>query len=256
MDGQRVDLQTTDGVLDLYLFAPQAEGGPWPPVVFYMDAFGIRPALAQMATRLASNGYVVALPNLYYRTPFEPFDAAEVAAGGPERDRFKAMIATIDAAKVMADTDVVLAHLDGRSSVGTGPAASLGYCMGGGYALRAAARFPSRIRVAASFHGGSLATEHPDSPHRLAQAMRARVYIGAAAVDASFPPEQQSRLDQALSDAGVRHQIEVYPGTRHGFAVTGHQVFDRAASERHWERLLQLLGEELPGPASASRAPR
>jgi carboxymethylenebutenolidase len=126
----------------------------------------------------------------------------------------------------------------------------VGYCMGGGYALAAAGTFPERFAAAAIFHAGGLATDSPDSPHRLAPAIRARVHVGAAEIDPSFPPEQQARLGRALTEAGVTHEIEVHPGARHGFAVTGHVVYDHEASERHWTRLLQLFEAELrPAPA-------
>jgi carboxymethylenebutenolidase len=245
MNGRRVDLHTADGTMDVYVFRPDGDAGPWPSVVFYMDAFGIRPELGDMAGRLALAGYVVVLPNLYYRTPFAPFDPTLVAAGGAERDRFKRMIATIGGPQVMADTAAVLLFLESETHVRQGAAAALGYCMGGGYALRAAAAFPDRFAVAASFHGGSLATDNPDSPHLLASRITAQVYIGVAEIDPSFPPEQQSRLERTLVDAGVPHTIEVYPGARHGFAVTGHHVFDAGASERHWVRLLELLSEHV-----------
>ena len=245
MSGKRVDLKSSDGVLDLHVFTPESGVGPWPAVVLYMDAFGIRPELAGMAQRLASNGYVVALPNLYYRTPFAPFAPNVVATEGPERERFKSMIASINHAMVIRDTGLVISWLDEQTSVKQGGLATLGYCMGGGYALSAAGAFPDRVVVAASFHGGSLATDNADSPHRLAAQMRARIYVGAAEIDASFPPEQQVRLGQALTDAGVRHTIEIYPKAKHGFAVNGHIAYDRAAAELHWQRLVDLLKETL-----------
>jgi len=244
---ERVELGTGDGVLDLHVFTPDGTPGPWPAVVLYMDAFGVRPALAGMAQRLASAGYVVALPNLYYRTPFEPFAPNVVATEGPERERFKSMIASINHAMVMADTRIVIEWLDRQPTVRHTVLGALGYCMGGGYALSAAGTFPDRVAVAASFHGGSLATDKPDSPHRLAPAMRARVYIGAAEIDASFPPDQQVRLGQALTEAGVRHAIEIYAKAKHGFAVNGHIVYDHDAAELHWQRLLDLFKETLGG---------
>jgi carboxymethylenebutenolidase len=245
MSVERIDIKSDDGVLDLHVFTPETGVGPWPAVLLYMDAFGVRPELAGMAQRLASNGYVVALPNLYYRTPFVLFQPNVVASEGPERERFKGMIASINHAIVMRDTGLVIAQLDQHPSVKRTGLGAVGYCMGGGYALSAAGRFPERVAVAASFHGGSLATDKPDSPHRLAPRMRARVYIGAAEIDASFPPEQQVRLEQALTAAEVPHKIEIYAQAKHGFAVTGHIVFDREASELHWRRLVELLKETL-----------
>jgi len=245
MSRQRVDLQTETGVLDCYVFEPVG-GGPWPAVILYMDAFGIRGDLDVMAMRLAEAGYVVAVPNLYHRSgTFPPFEPALVAAGGAERDRFMDLIRSINGDLVMQDTAVVIAHLDTRSAVRTGFIGTVGYCMGGGYALRAAGIFPERVAAAASFHGGSLATERPDSPHQLASRMRARLYVGVAGIDPGFTDEQRQRLDSALSSSGVNYEIEIYDGAQHGFAVHNHRVYDRAASEHHWERLLALLQAEL-----------
>jgi len=240
----RVDLQTEDGTLDAYIFHPR-EGGSWPAIVMYMDAFGIRPALGDMAERLASHGYVVALPNLYHRTPFAPFDPKQVAVEGTERARFKGMVASINGPMAMRDTAALLAHLDTLPTVKRSSMGALGYCMGGGYALAAAGTFPDRMAVAASFHGGALATEKPDSPHLLAPKMRARVYVGAAGIDPTFPDEQRQRLQTALDAAGVSYVIDTYENARHGFAVNGHLVYDKEASERHWDRLVRLLHETL-----------
>ena len=247
MNQHRVDLGTDEGTLDVYLFRPDGTG-PWSAVLVYMDAFGIRPQLGEMSQRLASHGYVVALPNLYHRTPFAPFDPKQVAVDGPERARFKSMVASINGPLVMRDTAAVLAHLDGLPWVRASKLGALGYCMGGGYALAAAGTFPERVAVAASFHGGALATEKPDSPHLLAPKMRARVYVGAAGIDPTFPEEQRQRLQTALDGAGVSYVIETYENARHGFAVNGHLVYDKEASERHWERLLRLLQDTLQSP--------
>ena len=245
MPQARVDLGTDDGVLDLHLFEPDGVG-PWPSVVLYMDAFGIRQALFDMAARLSTHGYVVALPNLYFRSgDYTPFDPHAVAAGGPERDRFKAMIASIDNSMVMRDTAAVLAYLDTARGVRDGACGVVGYCMGGGFALAAAGTFPDRISFAASFHGGSLATPKPDSAHLLAGQMRAHVYVGAAGIDPSFSEDQRTLLEGALRAAGVAYTLEVYEGARHGFAVDGHLVYDREASERHWATLVRLLNDSL-----------
>lgn len=245
VDYTRIDLDTEDGTLDCHVFSPAGEG-PWPAVIVYMDAFGIRPNLAAMARRLAGYGYVVAVPNLYHRTgPFPPFDPVQVAAGGAERERFTGLIRSIDGPMVARDTAAVLALLDRTPSVRPGPIGAVGYCMGGGYALGAAGTFPERVAAAASFHGGSLATDAPASPHRLAAHMRARVYVGVAEIDPSFDAEQRQRLEDALTSAGVKYVVEVYPGAKHGFAVTGHLVYDEAASEHHWTRLVDLLREAL-----------
>jgi carboxymethylenebutenolidase len=238
----QVTLATPEGPLDCHVFAP---GAVAPAIVLYMDAFGLRPNLDSMAQRLADAGYVVAVPNLYHRTPFAPFDPVAVAAEGSERTRFTAMIRSINGSHVMRDTEAVLAHLDARPDVGPGPIGTLGYCMGGGYALLAAGTFPERVAAAVSIHGGSLATDRPDSPHLLADRMRAQVYVGAAELDHTFDGAQRTRLEQALTAARVRYTLDVYAGARHGFAVTGHLAYDRSASERHWTSMTQVFRDAL-----------
>jgi carboxymethylenebutenolidase len=211
-----------------------------------MDAFGIRPQLAEMAERLAAAGYFVVMPNLYHRSgPFPPFDPKQVFTDGPERDRFKAMILSITDTMVMRDTAAIIGHLQHVPGAQTERMGALGYCMGGGFALSAAGTFPERIVAAASFHGGSLATDKADSPHLLAGSMEARLYIGVAEIDPSFSTAQRERLERALDDAGVDYTLEIYPHAKHGFAVNGHLVYDHDASERHWLELVQFFRETL-----------
>jgi carboxymethylenebutenolidase len=241
----RVDVTTADGVIDVYLSAPAGEG-QWPVVLFYMDAFGIRPELHAMAGRLASSGFLVVVPNLYYRTTdFRLFDPKAVAVDGPERERFRSMIASIGDQTIMRDTDAVLAMLATHPVAAPGPIGAVGYCMGGRFALSAAGTFPDRVAAAASFHGTALATDKPDSPHRLAERMRARTYIGVAEFDPSFPPEQRQRLEEALMAAGVDYNLEIYDHAKHGFAVNGHLAYDEPSAERHWMQLVRLLRESL-----------
>ena len=245
VESRRIDVSTPDGTIDCHVFTP-AGSGPWPAVLFYMDAFGVRPQLAEMAGRLASHGYVVVVPNLYYRSgTYAPFDPKLVFTEGPERDRFKGMIQSINDTMVMRDTAAVIGMLDAQRAVRPGRIGVVGYCMGGGFAVSAAGTFPDRVAAAASLHGGSLATDKPDSAHLLAGRIRGRVYVGVAELDQSFSREQQERLNRALSEAGVDYIIETYLGAKHGFAVTGHLVYDRGASEKHWERLLSLFKEAL-----------
>jgi carboxymethylenebutenolidase len=233
--------------MDSYAFQPSSGAGPWPGVIIYMDAFGIRPNLDSMAQRLADAGYVVIVPNLYYRSgAFEPFDPKKVFGGDEaERVRFRGMIDSIDNTKVMRDTEPILAWLAAAPNVKQAAVGAVGYCMGGGFAISALGRFPDRVVVAASFHGAALATDKPDSPHRLAAQMRGKLYVGVAGIDPGFPQDQQERLETALREGGVDYTLETYEGAKHGFAVTGHMVYDRAASERHWSTLLDLFKRTL-----------
>ena len=147
--------------------------------------------------------------------------------------------------RAMRDADAYLAFLGTDERVHEGPVGTVGYCMGGALALRTAAHAPDRVAAVASFHGGRLATDRPDSVHLLAGRITAEVYIGHADNDGSMPPEQQERLGKALSEAGVRHRTELYAGATHGFTMADTAAYDEAATERHWDRLTDLFARTL-----------
>jgi carboxymethylenebutenolidase len=241
MNAKIIDIKTKDGVAPCHFFPPPQEG-IHPAVIFYMDAFGIRPALCDMAERLAGNGYHVLLPDLYYRSgPIKSFDMANVFQGGPERERLMSLLQSLNQKRVMEDTASFLDFLKRQSSVASRKTGCVGYCMGGAFALSAAGTFPDRIAAAASLHGARLATDQPDSPHLLAPKMRANIYVGIAGIDPHFTPEEKQRLESALQSAGVEHEVEVYPEVKHGFAVNDTPAYDRPASERHWQQILKLF---------------
>ncbi|HEY3855511.1 MAG TPA: dienelactone hydrolase family protein [Verrucomicrobiae bacterium] len=247
MSAKIVEIKTDDGIAECHFFNPP-EKGKFPGAILYMDAFGIRPALCDMGERLASNGYNVLLPNLYYRSgPHKPFDPKTAFSGGPEKDRLMALYQSINNRLVMQDTASFLDFLENEATVLPRKFGCVGYCMGGPFALSAAGTFPGRIAAAASFHGARLATDQPDSPHLLAPKMRAGIYVGVAGIDANFSVDQRKKLEAALQSAGVTHAVEVYPGAKHGFAVPDTVGYDQAASEQHWQRLLHLYDENLRG---------
>ena len=245
MRGVAVDIRTPDGIADCHLFT--ASGGiPAPGIIFYMDGPGIRPALFEMAQRLADAGYAVLLPNMYYRAgPAVPFDHAALFVEGPERTRMMAMLQSVTPASSMRDTGAYLDFLDAQALVRPGKTGCVGYCMGGGIALTAAGTFPDRIAAAASIHGGRLATDAPDSPHQLAAKMRGKIYVGVAGIDPWLAPGETERLKAALNFAGVDAAIETYPAVKHGFAPPDMPAYDHDASERHWKRLLEFFGNAL-----------
>lgn len=234
--------ENDDGRLDLYRFAPPLEPSTHnaPPVIFYTDAGGIRPSMFRMARQLADAGYEVLMPNFYHRSgTYAPFDASTLFDHPAEMARLQSLGSSVTKAQVMADTGRSLEWLATTRGPNV-PIRCVGYCMGGGLALTAAGTF-AQVTAAASFHGGHLATAAPDSPHRLADKMTGRIYIGAADQDPYFPAEECRRLEAALKEAGIDFHLEIYPGAPHGFAVPDMPVFDAAASARHWQTLLDFF---------------
>jgi carboxymethylenebutenolidase len=241
----KIDIKTRDGLCPSYVYRPAA-GAPWPAVLVYMDGLAIRPAMLELGERLATYGYFVLLPDLFYRAgPYEPMDP-HVVFSNPEKRKvlFEKFFSTATPANVMSDTGAFLEFLAAQPDVRPGRIGTTGYCMGGLMSLTAAGTYPERIAATATYHGGRLATDAPDSPHLLAPKIKSRVYIAGAIQDDSFPDAMKARLDQALSSAGVDHQIETYPA-RHGWVFRDMPVYDRDAAERHWRSLIALFEETL-----------
>jgi carboxymethylenebutenolidase len=244
MKHEHVSIRAKDGACAAQVFAPDG-AGPWPAVIFYMDAFGIRPAMVEMAAHVASAGYVVLLPDLFYRFgPYGPLAPKEVLAGD-FRATIGPMMASTDNHKAAEDTQAFLAYLDTRSDVEGEKVGTVGFCMGGGMALTAAGIYPERVAAAVSFHGGNLATDQPTSPHLLAPKIKAEVYVAGADNDHSYPLEMAERLEAVLTDAGVKHRCEIYEGKAHGWMKPDMPVYDAAAAERGWGELFALYGRTL-----------
>jgi carboxymethylenebutenolidase len=243
-------IESQAGKIPAQVFTPAKGRGPFPAVLFFMDGRGIRPALFEMGERLASAGYYVLLPDLFYRAGAYEAPGPRVFMDEPEARKrwFENYVRTVTPANAFADTGVFLAFLANQPEVKKGPVGTTGYCMGGALALSAAANFPDRIAAAASYHGGNLATDSADSPHRLVGRIRARVYVAGAVEDASFPDSQRERLRGALEAVGVPHTVETYEGARHGWVPPDSAVYDAAAAERHWLTLLSLFEKTLAQP--------
>ena len=240
-----INIATRDGRCPCHVYRP-AGAGPWPAVLVFMDGLGIRPALFELGERLAGHGYFVLLPDLYYRSgPYQPMDARAIFGDPALRkmlaDKFRVHTTL---SNVMSDAGAFLDALAAQPDVKPGRIGVTGYCMGGSMVLAAAGTYPERIAAAASFHGGGLATDAPDSPHRLAPRIRATVYVAGAIEDPSFPDDMKQRLEEALTNAGVDHTLETYPA-RHGWVFRDTPVYDAAASERHWRALVELLDSAL-----------
>jgi carboxymethylenebutenolidase len=226
---------------------PNSSAGSWPAVLFFMDGRGIRPALFEMAARIANAGYYVLLPDLFYRAgPYETPDPQAFSKDPELRKRWsEKYIASVTKERARSDTRAFLDFLAEQPQVSSAQIGTTGYCMGGGLSLSAAGNFPDRVIAAASYHGGNLANDAPDSPHLLAARIRARVYVAGAVEDASFSDEQKARLIAALREARVDHRVETYEGAHHGWVPTDSAVYDRAAAERHWQTLLALFDATL-----------
>jgi len=240
----QISISTQDGTCNATVFTPEG-AGPWPAVIFYMDAFGIRPAMRDMAAHIAAAGYLVLLPDMFYRFgAYGPLVPKEVLAGD-FRATIGPMMGSTNNLKAAEDTAAFLAYLDTRADVAGPKIGTVGFCMGGGMALAAAGIHPDRIAAAASFHGGNLATDEPTSPHLLAPKIKAELYVAGADKDQSYPPEMAARFEQALQEAGVKHVCELYEGKLHGWMKPDMPVFDAAAAERGWHALFALYGRTL-----------
>lgn len=250
MSHQTMQVRTEDGNCPVHVFHPD-ENAQWPGVIMFMDGLGIRPALFEMGERLASHGYYVLLPDLYYRSGYTATEGSRLFSDPVLREEWtKRVLPTVTIEKIMRDMPVFLDLLDESALVRHGKIGTVGYCLGGKFALAAAAYFPERVAAAASYHGGGLATDAPDSPHLLAPRIKARVYVGGAIEDRGFDDTQKQRLEDALTEAGVAHTVETY-NAKHGWVPTDTPVHDPVAAEKHWQTLFDLFDGALKSSRSA-----
>lgn len=243
-----VSIKTPDGTCDAVFIHPAT--GTHPGVLVWTDAFGLRPSMRDIGKRLAAQGYSVLVPNPYYRVGKAPFweSAASVNFQDPAmRVKLEPLMASIGApGAIEKDAAAYIAFLDAQPHVAKAKKIGLqGYCMGGALVLKTAAALPDRIGAGASFHGGSLVTDKPDSPHLLAPRIKARMYFGIAANDDQKQPDAKNTLKKAFDDANVPAQMEVYPAN-HGWCVpdmpneNGAPIYSKPDAERAWDKLLAL----------------
>lgn len=243
MSREQTTIKTRDGVCPVHVFSAGADQSG-PAIIFYMDAGGIRPAVLGMAERLSKSGYVVLLPDIFYRYgSYGPLDPKEVFKGDV-RAILGPLMATTSNTKAGEDTEAFLAYLDTRPDVHGNKVGAVGFCMGGGMAVAAAGTWPDRFAAVASFHGGNLATDTPDSPHTYAPGLKAELYIAAAENDGSYPLAMSERFKQALDKEKVRYRAETYPAA-HGWMKPDFPVYDEAAAERGWREMLALFDHTL-----------
>ena len=237
-----LDLATDDGAMNTFVVHPE-EGGPFPVVLFFMDAPGKREELHDMARRIAAVGYYVVLPNLYYRRSRD-FQLAERTA--PAMAHMFSLMATLDATTTDCDTRAMLRFVDAQPEADATRVGAVGYCMSGPFVVWAAAVHPERLRCIASIHGANMVTDRPDSPHRMVERVRCESYFACAEIDKWAPPADIQKLQAALQAAGAPHRVEWYPGVEHGFVFPLRAgIYNQAAAERHWERLFSLFDRAL-----------
>jgi carboxymethylenebutenolidase len=250
---QTVDIRTPAGAASTFIAHPERDG-PHPVVIVFMDAPGVREELRDMARRLASVGYYVMLPNLYYRAGVEELPHLTGLPAGQAREEVFELMSTLSMATVMEDAEALLDYADRDPAASPGQAGCIGYCMSGQYAVNFAARHPERIGAAASIYGVKLVTDQDDSPHLMLQRSNAEFYFGCAEHDEWSPIELVEPLEQAAKAYAMPTEIEIYAGAHHGFAFRERPVYDLTAAERHWERLFSLFGRRLRPAATAASA--
>lgn len=249
-----IQIPTADGPCTTVVATPQG-AGKWPVVIVCFDAGGARPSQIEIAERIAREGYVALLPDLFHRSP----PLGEFLGGEVTMDKIRAVFGdkekaplflanyyghAVDNQKLEVTIGGVLEHIATRTDV-RGKIGTTGYCMGGNSSLRIGEIFGARIAAVAAFHAGRIVADEPTSPHKLVDKLKGRVYIAGASDDQSFTDEDKATMEAALKAAGVRYEIETYPA-KHGFAVSDKQpAYDPACAERHYQALARLYRETL-----------
>lgn len=236
-----VEIKTPDGTADAYFVHPAS--GRHAAVLVWPDIFGLRPAFKQMGKRLAEAGYTVLVVNPFYRTKKAPTAPERADFDDPEtRKMLMELRSTLSPATARTDAKAFVAWLDGQAATDTKRmAGTTGYCMSGPIVFETAAMLPDRIGAAASFHGGGLATEKPDSPHLLIPKMKASFLVAIAENDDKKQPEAKNILRDAFGKAGLPAEIEVYEGALHGWCPPDSAVYNAAQAEKAWDRMLVLF---------------
>ena len=237
-----LQISTHDGTMPVFLTRPE-EGGPFPTVIFYMDALGIREELRDMARRIGTVGYYVMLGNLFYREGGQSFDPSLLSTHGLDPEMVRLNQATTHA-MVLSDTAAMLDHATGDPDA-SDPTATIGFCMGGRHALAAAGKFPNRVRAMASLHAGFQVTDRPDSAHLMIENIKAECYFGFADGDPLSPPEHQQIIAEACSKNAVTARLEVFHGADHGFTFPARHCYHKSQAERAWERVFALFARQL-----------
>ena len=237
---RKLEIAAADGTADTILYTPGE--GAYPGLLFYTDIFGIRPANQGMARRIAEQGYAVMMPNVFYRYGKPPFVDVNFKWGEPDSMKIiHGLFAALSGALMEKDAPFYVETLLQQEEVSSGKIGVVGYCFTGAMALRTAASMSDQVAAAASFHGGQLVTDAPDSPHSRVPHVKGELYFGHAVEDQSMPPDAIEKLNDTLKAWGGRYDSEVYEGALHGWTVPGRDVYNEKQAERAHHKLLDLL---------------
>jgi len=238
----QLDIATRDGASSTFIVHPD-RNGPFPVIVFLMDAPAIREELRDMARRFASSGYYVMLPNLYYRSGVMEIGPLSQDPNDPSRKRMFDLMNTLEIPMVLSDVDAMLAFAKNDPAANANSVGTVGYCMSGRFAVCAAGHRPECVKATASIYGVRLVTESSDSPHLIAKQSPAEFYFACAERDHWATQEM---VDQLVKDLkGANGEVEQYPDTDHGFAFPKRPAYNKLAAEQHWERVLSLFARRL-----------
>ncbi|MFI4932294.1 MAG: dienelactone hydrolase family protein [Burkholderiales bacterium] len=236
-----IDIPTADGAMNTFVVHPD-EGGPFPVVLFYMDAPGKREELHDMARRIATVGYFVVLPNLYYRRTRDYWLKERTE---PAMAVMFEHMRTLGMKTTVCDTEAMLRYVDAQAQADAKRIGAVGYCMSGPFVVWAAASHPERLRCIASIYGANMVNDKPTSPHRMVGQLRCESYFACAEIDKWASKADIEVLQAALKEVGVPHRVEWYPGAEHGFAFPQRHCYDKPSAERHWSRLFALFDRTL-----------
>jgi carboxymethylenebutenolidase len=238
---EKIEIGTDDGVAPCFIHRPEAEGR-YPGVIMYPDAGSVRAATMEMASRLAGHGYIVLLPHIFYRAgEYKPFDPKTVFQDASERERLMTLVRSLDMAAAMRDARHYIRTLEEQRDTLPGRVGCVGYCIGGRLAFTTAGVHTERVGAAASIHGGMVASAEADSPHKNAPKIQAKLYFAIADNDPSCTPEHQGALISALAGAHIDFTVDHFADCTHGFALPDFPMYDQAAAERQWARVLELF---------------
>jgi carboxymethylenebutenolidase len=246
-------IQTSSGVMETFVTHPR-HGGPFPAVFVYMDIWGVREELFDIARRIATVGYYCLVPDLYYRqgkirNEYRNDKNQMITLDRLDLEKQKIVLTPLQHLTdpmVIEDTAALLTFIDADKAVRRGgPVGSIGYCMGGRHVFRVASRYPNRFKASVCLHGTDLVTGHADSPHIFARQAQGELYCGFGEKDRHTPPSTVQALERTFASADVRYRYEVHKGAEHGYALPDRDVYDKQSANRDWEAIFAIFNRQL-----------